>query len=115
MVKSYLEDNLFTVRTDHSAQNWILNLAYFTGILSIWRIRLTKFDFEVFHLVCIVHQASYALSILPTSAADTAKIEEDILALSDDDKPPLITIACFECDVSSSPITRPQSYSPDKC
>lgn len=50
-----------TIRTDQDALRWILNMAYATGKLARWKLRLYLFEFDVVHLDGIKHQAEDAL------------------------------------------------------
>jgi len=72
LLRPYLDGVRFTVRTDHSALRWILNLNDTTARLTRWRLRLMEFEFEVVHRKGIKHQAADALSRLETSGFRTS-------------------------------------------
>jgi hypothetical protein len=46
-LRPYLEGTNFTVRTDHHALRWVMNLSDAQGRLARWRLRLAKFTFTV--------------------------------------------------------------------
>ena len=46
-LRPYLEGVKFTVRTDHHALRWVMNLADAQGRLARWRLRLAEFTFNV--------------------------------------------------------------------
>lgn len=57
-----------------------------------------KFDFDLLHRAGIIHQPVDELSKLSTEASDKKEINDYIPKFTDEDKPPRIVIACFECD-----------------
>jgi hypothetical protein len=46
-LRPYLEGIDFTVRTDHHALRWVMNIYDAQGRLARWRLRLSKFTFKV--------------------------------------------------------------------
>ena len=52
----------FTIRTDHVALIWLMNLTYSTGRLMRWRLRLSGFDFTTTYRPGRVHRVPVALS-----------------------------------------------------
>jgi hypothetical protein len=46
-LRPYLEGTEFTVRTDHHALKWVMNLSDAQGLLARWRLRLAEFTFKV--------------------------------------------------------------------
>jgi hypothetical protein len=63
-LRSYLEGNEFTVRTDHHALLWVMNLSDSQGRLARWRLRLAEFTFKVEYHPGIAHHAADAMSRL---------------------------------------------------
>lgn len=57
----YLERTCSTIRTDHDALHWILNLADATAKLPPWRIALSKMDFDVIYPAGTEHLAGEKL------------------------------------------------------
>ena len=98
LLRPYLEGTRFTIRTDHSALKWLLNLADSSGRLARWRLRLTEFEFDIVHRAGIKHQAADALSRLETTSTDETELRDEIPTLTEDDKPPTTVLACFDCD-----------------
>jgi RNase H-like domain found in reverse transcriptase len=45
-LRTYLEGNKFTVRTDHHALRWVMNLSDAQGHLARWRLRISEFDLK---------------------------------------------------------------------
>lgn len=70
MLRTYLEGRCFTIRTDHDALRWILNMADATGKLARFCQRLQELEFDVVHREGIKHQAADALSRLGTKGED---------------------------------------------
>ena len=89
LLRPYLDRTRFTVRTDHSALRWILNLTDSTGRLTRWRLRLLEYDFDVVHRAGIKHQAPDALSRLDTDAFDAQPLQDDLPVFSIDVTQPL--------------------------
>lgn len=56
----------FTLRTDHSALLWILNLEDATGKQARWRLRHLEYDNFVKHCLGIKHQEEQTLFKLET-------------------------------------------------
>jgi RNase H-like domain found in reverse transcriptase len=61
----YREGIRFTVRTDHHALRWVMNLSDAQGRLARWRLRLAESTFKVEYHHGAAHPASDALSRLP--------------------------------------------------
>jgi len=80
-LRPYLEGVRFTLRTDHSALRWILNLSDASGRLMRWRLRLADFDYEVKHRAGIKHQAADTLSRIRTNGEDTSDLDDAIPTL----------------------------------
>ena len=77
-LRPYLEGTEFTVRTDHHALRWVMNLSDAQGRLARWRLRLAEFTFKVEYHPGIAHHAADAMSRLPHQAIPSEPIEEDI-------------------------------------
>ena len=74
-LRPYLEGNKFTVRTDHHALRWVMNLSDAQGRLARWRLRLAEFDFKVEYHPGSAHHAADALSRLPHQPVPAQPIE----------------------------------------
>ena len=77
-LRPYLEGTEFTVRTDHHALRWVMNLSDAQGRLARWRLRLAEFTFKVEYHPGIAHHAADAMSRIPHQAVPSEPIEEDI-------------------------------------
>jgi RNase H-like domain found in reverse transcriptase len=64
-LRPYLEGTEFTVRTDHHALRWVMNLSDAQGHLARWRLRLAEFTVKVEYHPGIAHHAADAMSRLP--------------------------------------------------
>lgn len=73
----------FTTRTENHVLRWTLNLWDETGKLERWRLRLTKFCFEVIQRESVRQQAYEVLRQLPASSTVDWEI---------DDESPVLTI-----------------------
>jgi transposase InsO family protein len=90
-LRPYLEGTPFTVRTDHHALRWVMNLSDAQGRLARWRLRLAEFDFKVEYNPGASHHAADALSRLPHQPVPPHPIDLDIpvLALDEDTPSPI--------------------------
>jgi hypothetical protein len=77
-LRPYLEGVYFTVRRDHHALRWVMNLSDAQGRLARWRLRLAEFTFKVEYHPGAAHHAADALSRLPHQAVPSDAIEEAI-------------------------------------
>jgi hypothetical protein len=77
-LRHYLEGADFTVRTDHHALSWVMNLSDAQGRLARWRLRLAEFTFKMEYHPGIAHHAADVMSRLPHQAVPSDPIEEDI-------------------------------------
>ena len=96
LLRPYLEGTRYTIRTDHDALRWILNMADATGKLARWRLRLAEYEFDVVHRAGVKHQAADALSRLPTDGEDKAPLDDEIpvLVIQHDDEQTVSTVVC---------------------
>lgn len=58
LLQPHMEDSQFPNRTDHDVLKRILNLMDSTGASTIWPLRLSKLEFDVFHPVGKMHQVA---------------------------------------------------------
>ncbi len=77
-LRPYIERTEFTVRTDHHALRWVMNLSDAQGRLARWRLRLAEFIFKVEYHPGAAHYAADAMSRLPHQPVPREPIEEDI-------------------------------------
>lgn len=78
MLRPYLEGTRSTIRTDHDSLKRTLTHVDAAGRWALWRPRLSKFEFDVFHPTVIKHQADDAQSRLQTTNADADLTEDDL-------------------------------------
>jgi RNase H-like domain found in reverse transcriptase/Reverse transcriptase (RNA-dependent DNA polymerase) len=79
LLRSYLEGNLFTVRTDHSALTWLFNAdGNSTPRLARWRLVLEQFDFIVKYRSGVQNQPADGASRLVAIGHDIPAVEDDI-------------------------------------
>ncbi len=83
LLRPYLEDVQFTVRTDHHALRWVLELGNSPahGRLERWRLRLLEFDFNVQYRPGAQHHAADAMSRLETEGPDEDLLDDDFSTL----------------------------------
>jgi hypothetical protein len=77
-LRRYLEGVEFTVRIDHHALRWVMNLAEAQGRLFRWRLRLSEFTFKVEYSPGAIHHAADTMSRLPGTGAPSETIDVDI-------------------------------------
>lgn len=78
LLQTYLEGARFTIRTDQELlECCILNFTDITSRLARWRLRLSRFEFDVVLRAGIKHQAADALSRLHTLNEDTVPLDND--------------------------------------
>ena len=77
-LRPYLEGVNFTVRTDHHALRWVMNLSDAQGRLARWRLRLSEFTFKVEYHPGAAHHSADAMSRLPHQEVPPEPIEEDL-------------------------------------
>jgi hypothetical protein len=96
----------FTVRTDHHALRWVMNLSDAQGRLARWRLRLAEIKFKVEYHPGVAHHAADAMSRLPHQAVPSDPIEEEIPVCAvahEESQEPEFPTALEE--VTSDPIT----------
>lgn len=98
-----MEGARFTIRTDHDALRWILNMADATGKLARWRLRLSKYEFDVVHRAGIKHQSADALSRLTTSGNDDTTLDDGIPVMILENGGTSDGRVCYECDDDETP------------
>lgn len=82
LLRRSLEGTMFTIKTDHHAWTWILNLADATEWRAWWPLGLTEFNFEVNHRASVKQHAAKALSRLPINRTDDYDIGDKIPVLA---------------------------------
>jgi hypothetical protein len=68
----------FTVRTEHHALRWVMNLAEAQGRLARWRLRLSEFTFKVENSRGAMNHAADTMSRLPGTGALSEPIDVEI-------------------------------------
>jgi hypothetical protein len=82
-----MEGKSFTVRTDHHALRWVMNLSDAQGRLARWRLRLAEFDFKVEYNPGSAHHTADALSRLPYQSVPAQPIDLYIPMFALDEAP----------------------------
>jgi hypothetical protein len=77
-LRPYLEGVEFTVRTDHQALRWVMNLSDAQCLLARWRLQLDEFTFTVDYLPGAVHHAADAMSRLPSQPVPLDPIDDKL-------------------------------------
>ena len=84
MLRPYIEELTFIVRTDHDALCWLMTISDSTGHLMRRRLRLSDFDFTVKYRPGLVHQVPDAFSrILTPEGNDDKPIEDEVPTYGD--------------------------------
>ena len=80
-LRPYLEGQRFTIRTDHDALKWLLNLRDPRGRLARWSLRLQEFDYEVVYKPGKTHALADGPSRLLTTGLDKSHFDDDVPCL----------------------------------
>ena len=80
-LRPYLEGQRFTIRTDHDALKWLLNLRDPRGRLARWSLRLQEFDYEVIYKPGRTHALADGTSRLLTEGLDRSHFDDEIPCL----------------------------------
>ena len=80
-LRPYLERTRFTIRTDHDALRWLLNLRDPRGRLARWGLRLQEFDFEIQYRPGSCHALADGPSRLNTAGLDLSHLNDEIPCL----------------------------------
>ena len=84
-LRPYIEVTHLTVRTDHDALRWLMNLRESSGRLTRWRLRLAEFDFTIEHRPGRVHQVPDALSrLVSPNRGNQSEVEDEVPTLDGD-------------------------------
>lgn len=80
-LRPYLEGSRFTIRTDHDALKWLMNLRDPRGRLARWALRLQEFDYEIQYKPGSSHALADGPSRLLTDGIDQSHFDDDIPCL----------------------------------
>ena len=80
-LRPYLEGTRFTIRTDHDALKWLMNLRDPRGRLARWALRLQEFDYEVQYKPGSSHALADGPSRLLTDGIDRSHFDDEIPCL----------------------------------
>ena len=80
-LRPYLEGQQFTLRTDHDALKWLLNLRNPSGRLARWSLRLQEFDFDVVYKPGCTHALADGPSRMLTEGLDQSFFDDEIPCL----------------------------------
>ena len=80
-LRPYLEGQRFTIRTDHDALKWLLNLRDPRGRLARWSLRLQEYDFEIVYKPGKTHALADGPSRLLTRGLDKSHFDDEIPCL----------------------------------
>jgi len=82
LLRPYVEETCFTVRTDHAALKWMLHMDGAQGRLARWRSRVAEFDDVVQTRPGASHHAADTMSRISTSAGDKGAIPDAVSCLA---------------------------------
>ncbi|CDF40870.1 unnamed protein product [Chondrus crispus] len=77
-LRPYLYGEHFIVHTDHASLRWLMNVTDPSGRLIRWRLRLSKFDFEIKYKKGKANSQADALSRLRTAGETVDEIDDAI-------------------------------------
>lgn len=80
-LRPYSEQGRLSICKDHLALHGILKSAYATGIITRWRLGLSKYDFEVIHRPGVKHQAAETRLYLETNGLAQRAVDVNIQVL----------------------------------
>lgn len=78
LLRPYIEESEFTVRTDHQALKWTLDLKERSGRLERWQLVLMKLESDYQHHAGFVYQEVDVLFLLPTAYGCTEAVNDGI-------------------------------------
>lgn len=81
MLRPYVKEKRYTVRTEHTVLRWILKMADALHKLARWSLALQEVKLDIIHRLGIEHDTADALSRLEPDGADTYQSEYDIPVL----------------------------------
>ena len=107
-LRPYPYGRAFNFGTDQEAILWVLNLAYSSGRLARWYLRLAEYDYELQYRPGVKHQLADGVSRLRTDGGDTEPVDDEV---------PCFTV---QCDEGSEPLLDmlhwdPPQDRPDGC
>ena len=80
-LRPYLEGAKFTIRTDHDALKWLLNLRDPRGRLARWSLRLQEYDYDIVYKPGKTHALADGPSRLLTKGLDKSHFDDEIPCL----------------------------------
>lgn len=78
-LRPYLYADTLTLRTEHHALKWNLDLAGSSGTLALWRRRLAEYDYEVEYRPCITQNVADEVSHLRRSGDEQNVVNEEVM------------------------------------
>ena len=80
-LRPYVERTHFTVRTDHSSLQWLLNISGDNSRLVRWRLRLSEFSFDIQYKPGCTNQVADALSTIESGGTDKEDLDLEVPCL----------------------------------
>ena len=90
-LRTYIEGETVTIRTDRTALRWLMTLKDSSGRLIRWRLRISEFDFTIQYRSGIVHHVPDALSRIISPQGDVDRPVNDEIPTFGDHEIVLVT------------------------